>query len=169
MKNLKNSFILSLIGPLIFGCQTSRVFQMENFEDLHVITTQSERLRQQCVYLNAEAENKWRHQYSMYILDNKNQVLEVMQSTHMDKDSCYSQMQEVEKLLKRDPVVKVCVRDKLERVDAANIQNELISFGSLGSHQPSYKPLTLDSICNSKKCIGDNSAWIQTCPGFVKQ
>ena len=168
MKNLKNKFITFAVLPLTIGCQSLRVFQIDNFDDLHVITTKVNRVNQKCVFLDAEAENKWRHQYVMYLLDDKNQVVEVLQSTHMDKDSCYSQMNEIQKVLKKDSVARVCARDNLKQREISDSPGDLISFGSLGSHKVSYKPLTFDSICNSKKCVGDNSAWIKTCPGFVK-
>jgi hypothetical protein len=141
---------------------------MNEFEDLYVVTTKANRVRQKCVFLDAEAENKWRYQYVMYLLDGKNKVIEVLQSTHLDKGSCYSQINEIEGLLQKDLSVRVCIRNHLEKMDSADEQRDLVSFDSLGNHQVAYKPLTLDSICNSKKCVGDNSAWVKTCPGFVK-
>lgn len=168
MKNLKSSFFLFALTTLLFACQSKEVFRMENFEDLHVINTKSNRVRQKCLFLDAEEENKWRHQYMMYLLDNKNQVIEVMQSLHMDKESCYSQVDEIENILKKDPMIRICVRDELKKTETFAKQNDLISFDSLGSYHVAYEPLTLDSICNSKKCIGDNSAWVKTCPGFNK-
>jgi len=87
----------------------------------------------------------------------------------LDKDSCDSQFQEVEKLLQSESKVKVCARDELKKgLQNSEGQKEWIQFGSLGKHQVGYDPLTLESICNSKKCFSNNEVWVNTCPGFVK-
>lgn len=121
-------------------------------------------------FFNAEAENKWRHQYLMYILNDKSEVLEIMQSTNQDKDSCYSQIQKIEKILQLESRVRVCARSELEKkVQDPESQKETIQFGSLGNYRITYEALILDSICNSKKCFSNNEVWVNTCPGFVKQ
>lgn len=168
MKNLKNKCIVFAVLSLTMSCQSLKVFRIDNFDDLHVITTQANRVIQKCIFLEAEAENKWRHQYVMYLLDERNEAIEVLQSTHMDKVSCSSQMNEIEKVLKHERVVKVCVRDKLMKLETTDSKRASVLFGPFGSHNVVYNPLTFDSICNSKKCVGDNSAWVKTCPGFVK-
>lgn len=168
MKNLKNKCFIFAVLTLTIGCQSLRVFQIDNFDDLHVITTNANRVNQKCVFLDAEAENKWRHQYVMYLLDDRNQAIEVLQSTHMDKDSCLSQVNEVQKVLKHDRTVKVCVRDKLVKLETSDSKRDSVLFGPLGSHSVAFNPLTFDTICNSKKCVGDNAAWVKTCPGFAK-
>jgi len=119
--------------------------------------------------MNAEGDNSWRHQYLMYVLTDKREVLEIMESTHIDGDSCRSQFRAVEKILKAEPHVKICVRDELRESQVPDVQKELVLFGSLGNHKVTQEGLTFDTICNSKKCVGDNSAWVDTCPGFIKQ
>lgn len=86
----------------------------------------------------------------------------------MDTYTCEAQVEAIEKILKAEPQVKICVRDQLRRSQVPDAQKELISFGSLGRHKLTQEGLTFDTICNSKKCVGDNSAWVDTCPGFVK-
>jgi hypothetical protein len=106
----------------------------------------------------------------MYVLNDKNEVIEIMQATNQDKDSCYSQMSKIEKILQSELEVRVCARDKLQKsFNNPKNQGELVKFGLLGDHRVAYEALTFDTICNSKKCVGDNSAWVDTCPGFSKQ
>lgn len=177
MPNSKSNLLLLSLYFFISACQSTGAFNLKTFSgvdqdkahDLHVIHVNSERVRQKCLFLNAEAENNWRHQYFMHILNDKNDVLEIMQPTHLDKDSCYSQVHKIEKLLQSESRVKVCARDELKK-DTQNpkVQKDRIQFGSLGHYQVAYDALTLDSICNSKKCFSNNDVWVNTCPGFVK-
>lgn len=173
MQNLKNSFFLLFLSSLISSCQSTKAFRLETFPDpkgdLHIIQANSDRVQQKCLFMTAEGDNSWRHQYLMYVLNNKHEVLEIMESTHIDGDSCRFQFRAVEKILKAEPQVKICVRDELRKSQVPDPQKELILFGLLGQHKVSYVGLTFDTICNSKKCVGDNSAWVNTCPGFIKQ
>lgn len=173
MQNLKNSLFLFLLGSLISGCQSTKAFRLETYPDpkgdLHIIHANSNRVQQKCLFMNAEGDNSWRHQYLMYVLSDKHEVLEIMDSTHIDGDSCHSKFHAVEKLLETEPQVKICVRDELRKIQVCDAQKALISFGSLGKYKLTQEGLTFDTICNSKKCVGDNSAWVDTCPGFVKQ
>jgi hypothetical protein len=173
MQNLKNSLFLFFFSSLISACQSTKAFRLETFPDLkgelHIIQTNSDRVQQKCLFMNAEGDNNWRHQYFMYVLSDKSEVLEVMESTHTDGDSCSSQFHAVEKILKAEPQVKICVRDELRKSQVPDAQRELILFSSLGQHKVTHQGLTFDTICNSKKCVGDNSPWVDTCPGFVKQ
>lgn len=106
----------------------------------------------------------------MYVLNDKNEVFEIMHSANQDKDSCYAQMSKIEKILQSESQVKVCARDELKKnPQDSQVQGTLVKFGLLGDHKVSYEPLTLDSICNSKKCISNNEMLVNTCPGFVKQ
>ena len=172
MKHLKNNSILLSLCLFMGGCQSTPFFNINTFhtdsDDFHVIQVYSNRIRQKCLFLNAEAENNWRHQYLMYILNDKNEVLEIMGSTNQDKDTCYSQVQKIDKLLQSEAQVKICARDKLKNIQETHEQKSLIQFEQLGNHKPAYEALTYDSICSSKKCIGDNSVWVKTCPGFIK-
>lgn len=177
MQNLKSNLLLFLCF-YISACQSAEVFHLKTFpaapksnlNDLHIIHVNSDRVLQKCLFFNAEAENNWRHQYLMYILTDRNEVLEIMQSTNQDKNACYSQVHKIEKILHSESQVKICVRDELKRnIEDSGSQNDSIQFGSLGSHKITYDALTFDSICNSKKCLNHNEMWINTCPGFVKQ
>lgn len=104
----------------------------------------------------------------MYVLSDKNEALEIMQSTHLDGDYCRAQVRAIERLLGAESQAKICVRDELKRSQDAETQNETISFGPLGQYKVTHEGPTFDSICNSQKCVGDNSAWVDTCPGFPK-
>ncbi len=105
----------------------------------------------------------------MYVLNDKNAVLEIMQPTNQDKESCYSQVRTIEKILQSESQVKICARDELKtNIQDSGSQNEFVQFGSLGSRKIVYESLTLDSICSSKKCLSNNEMWVNTCPGFVK-
>ena len=173
MQNLKNSTIVLSLCLFITGCKSAPVFNIETFhtkaDDLHVIQVRSNRVQQKCLFLNAEAENNWRHQYFMYVLNDKNEVLEIMGSTNQDRDTCHSQAQNIDEILRSESQVKICARDELK----LDIQNPIgqtapIPFDVLGNHKVTYEALTLDSICNSKKCVSNNSFWVNTCPGFTK-
>lgn len=172
MLNLKSSLILLYI--FICACQSTRSFELKTFhtsvDDLHVIEVSSSRVRQKCLFLNAEAENQWRHQYVMHVLDENNNALEIIHPINQDKDSCHEQMLAIEKLLGSESKVRLCVRDSLKKksLGALRDRERFVQFGSLGTHRIAYETLTLDSICGSKKCVGNNSAWVNTCPGFVK-
>jgi hypothetical protein len=173
MQNLKNSLFLLFFGFLISACQSKPTFRFESFrdanEDLHIIRVNSDRVQQKCLFMNAEGDNNWRHQYFMYVLNDKSEVLEIMESTHIDGDSCRSQFDAIENMLKAAGQVKVCVRNEVKMKSLSGAQKELVSFGPLGQHSVTQDGLTFDTICNSKKCVGDNSAWVKTCPGFPKQ
>lgn len=173
MQLLKSNSMVILLCFFITGCQSAPIFNLKTFhtksDDLHVIFVNSDRVQQKCLFLNAEAENNWRHQYLMYILNDKNEAFEIMQSTNQDKDTCEAQVNEIEKIRKSEPQVKLCIRDELKTISqTSGVQNDYVRFGRLGDHKVSYEPLTLDSICNSKKCVSSNSVWVNTCPGFVK-
>ncbi len=172
MPRLKNSSIVLSLCLFITGCQSTPAFNIETFhtkaDDLHVIQVHSDRIRQKCLFLNAESENNWRHQYFIYILNDKNEVLEIMESTNQDKDTCYSQAHKIGKILQSESQVKICARDELKNIQDAREHKTLIQFDPLGSHKVTYEALTFDSICNSKKCLSNNEPWVNTCPGFVK-
>lgn len=173
MQNLKNNFWLLFVISLISACQSQPTFRIESFrdsnEELDIIRVSSQRVKQKCLFLNAEGDNNWRHQYLMYLLNEKNEVMEIMASTHMDSESCHVQLNMIEKILNTESSVKICARNGIKRKSLFGNQKELISFGSLGQHSITQDGLTFDTICNSKKCVGDNSAWVKTCPGFPKQ
>ena len=174
MQNLKIRSTLFLILIFILSCQSLVVYNIKTFhtnaDELHVIQTKSNRIIQNCLFLDAEKENKWRHQYFMYVLNDKNQVIEIMQSTHQDKETCEAQIQSIKKLIKAEPAVKLCLRGELKNYIADSIsKNEIKDFNQLGKHELSFESLTLDSICNSKTCVSNNAAWVNTCPGFIKE
>jgi hypothetical protein len=178
MQTLRSNLILLTLCFYISACQTTKVFNLKTFpaakqsnlSDLHVIYVNSDRVRQKCLFFDAEAENNWRHQYLMYVLNDKNEVLEIMQPTNQDKDSCYSQIRTIEKILQTEAQVNICARDELKNTNQdPQSQEESIPFGPLGNHKVTYESLTLDSVCNSKKCLSSNEMWVNTCPGFTKQ
>jgi hypothetical protein len=173
MRHLKSNSTILLLCFLVAGCQSAPIFELKTFhtkaDDLHVIYVSSDRVQQKCLFFDAEAENNWRHQYLMYILSDKNEALEIMQSTNQDKDTCESQLKAIAKILQPEPQIKLCVRGELKtNPQDPKTQNVPIRFGRMGDHKISYESLTIDSVCNSKKCVGDNSMWVNTCPGFVK-
>jgi hypothetical protein len=173
MRHLKNNSLVLLLCFFISGCQSASVYNHKTFhtnaDDLHVIFVNSDRVQQKCLFFDAEAENNWRHQYLMHILSDRNEVLEVMQSTNQDKDTCEKQVNAIEKILRFEPQIKLCVRGELKTSPQdSKSQNRPIRFGGLGDHKIAYEPITLDSACNSKRCVSNNNVWVNTCPGFVK-
>ncbi len=171
MQRLKSNVLLLWI--FIAGCQSAPVFHLKTYhtkaDDLHVIVVNSNRVQQRCLFFDAEGENDWRHQYLMYILTDKSEGIEIMQSTNQDKEACEGQVNAIEEMLKSEPQVKLCVRGELKvSPQDPKVQSKPVRFARLGNHKISYESLTLDTFCNSKKCTGDNSAWVNTCPGFAK-
>lgn len=147
------------------------VFEINSFDtktsadNLHVLTVTSTHVRQECIFLNAEAENKWRHQYIMYILNGSGEVIPVMSSIHQEKSVCMEQLSKIEKILNKNPKVEMCLRDSLKK-DLTN--TEMQDYGVLGKHRVVFEVLTFDSICASKDCYSVNDVWTETCPGFKK-
>lgn len=175
MTNLKNRIVAVLICIFIFGCQSTGNYKIQTVRikslDFQVIKVSSNRISQRCIFLDAEAENSWRHQYLMFVLNDKNEALEVAHAHNMDIENCREHIGGVEKILKSAPIVNICARDGLKKKNSSDdfSWEDKADFGHLGIHKVDYKSLTFDTICNSKKCFGDNSAYTYTCPGFVKQ
>ena len=68
----------------------------------------------------------------MYILSDKNEVLEIMQSTNQDKDTCEAQINAIKKMLQSESEVKLCIRGELKTSPQdPKIQNSPIRFGRL--------------------------------------
>lgn len=169
MKNLKrnNSLFLILI-VLISGCQSTQNFKMTTLEkeELHIIETDSNRVIQECYFMNAEKENSWRHQYSLNMLNEKNEVISAFYPTNQGKQECLAHLKKVEKILKKEPRVRLCVRDRLKKMIDDKSDPEAHDFGALGKHESPYYALTFDTICNSKECYSISDTWTHTCPGF---
>ncbi|MBC7420990.1 MAG: hypothetical protein H7328_09710 [Bdellovibrio sp.] len=171
MPNLKNRILTLVFIFLLFSCKSKDVFEINSFDtqsyrnELHTLTVPSSHIRQECLFLNAEAENKWRHQYMMYILNNDNEVIPVMYSINQEKSVCLEHLNKVEKILRKSSTVKMCLRDALRKDSTSS---EVQDFGSLGKYPVIFESLTFDSICTSKECYSVNDMWTETCPGFKK-
>lgn len=169
MKNLKNKLLFILF--LNFSCASKQSFIIKSFhtetssEELHTVKVNSSRIQQKCSFLNAEDENKWRHQYTMYILNDQNEIIEILHPIHQDKNSCLSQIKEISKIIKEEKTVDLCLRGNLKK-DLNT--NEIYEFHVSEKYPIIYSFLTFDSICSSKKCYSINEAWKETCPGFKK-
>lgn len=172
MKHLLNRTFIVFLCILIFGCQSvfeTKTFQIKD-QELHVIEITTDRVMQQCLFLNAEGDGKWRHQYLMFLLSNKNEVLEVADPLNMDQESCLRQLSKIEQILKSTSRVSVCIRDEFKKKRTpSDSWAERVDFGTLGSYSVEYESFTTDTICNSKECYGDNSTYTYTCPGFSKK
>jgi hypothetical protein len=170
MQKLKNNVLL-ILTIFSAGCQTSKVFEIKThlrgggMDDLQVVSIDSDRIKHECYFMNAEAENNWRHQYFMYILNEKNEAIPVMYPTNQGDEECLAHFKKVEKVFKKEPKVRMCLRGEYIK----NIQtSEMHDFGKLGRHLDVYDSMQFDSICNSKECYSINETWTTTCPGFVK-
>lgn len=161
MKNLKSNRLCILSFLFLFACQSAPVFEIKTFpkppqaklDDHHVIRVKSNRIQQECLFFNAEAENKWRHQYFMYILTDKDEVLPIMHVINQDGETCQKQLRKIQKVLKQEAHVKVCANSDLEKIKKFNPEDTPIQFEQLGKYKVAYEPLFLDSICNSKDCF----------------
>ncbi len=174
MKHLKNSIIFSLLCTFNSGCQSTGSYKIKTYhiknQDFQVIQVSSNRIRQECLFLNAEDEGKWRHQYLMFVLNDENEAMEIAHPHNMDIESCQEQIVQVEKILRAANRTILCARESLkQKSSAGGSWQDKADFGYLGVHAVKYDSLTFDTICDSKKCYGDNSAYTYTCPGFIKQ
>lgn len=171
MKNSKRNNSAFLVFIAIFcGCQSTHSFKMTTLEkvELHVIETDSNRVIQECYFMNAEKENNWRHQYSLNVLNEKSEVISAFFPTNQGKRECLTHLKKVEKILKNQPLVTLCVRDRLEKIIDDKSDPEVHDFGPLGKHESPYHALTFDTICNPKECYSISDTWIYTCPDFRK-
>jgi hypothetical protein len=172
MQNLKvNKVLFWGLALLLTCCKSTQVFEMQNVgkNELSVIEVDSNRIIQECYFMNAEKENNWRHQYILNILNDKNEVIPVYYPVNQDDFYCLAHLKKVEKILKKSSRMKLCVRDKLEKItDYTVTPIEIHDFGSLGKHESPYHALTFDTICNSSDCVSISDTWIHTCPGFPK-
>jgi hypothetical protein len=175
MQNLRNNLITFLF-ILVAGCQSAPVFEVQTFlappetklDDRHVIRIQSNRVQQQCLFLSAEAENRWRHQYFLYLLTDKNEVLPVMYNINQDGEGCQKQIKKIQKILNQELEVKVCANSQLnKRSNEVDRENWIVQFERLGSHKVIYDALFLDAICNSKNCFAYNE--VPGCSGITQK
>jgi hypothetical protein len=173
MKNLKrNNFLFLILLALICGCQSAQKFKMDTIEkeELNIIEIDTNRIVQECYFMNAEKENQWRHQYILNMLNEKNEVIPIFYPVNQDKSECLSTLKKVEKILKKTPRVKLCAHGRLEKMIDDKSPAEFSDFGYLGKHESPYYALHFDSICNSKECYGISDAWLYTCgSGFKNQ
>lgn len=155
---------------LVLGCQSTQSFKMQAYEkeELQVVELDRKRIIQECYFMNAEKENNWRYQHTLYMLSENNEVIPVFYPTNQGKTECIEHFKKIEKILKRESRVKLCLRDALEK--RSDKESILIphDFGSLGKYKSTYHALTFDTICNSKECYSISDTWTYTCPGFKK-
>lgn len=161
MQNLKNKLFL-ILPFFLTACRSTPVFDIKTFpaspktklDDHHLIRIKSNRIQQECLFLNAEAENKWRHQYFMYVLTDKNEVLPIMHAINQEGSVCKEQLKKIQKILNQESEVKICANSEFTKEIKEDERPERsIEFGPLGSYQVVYDTLFFDSICNSKDCF----------------
>ena len=167
MRNLScKSILFSLALSHLASCQTTSTFNMkaDDKKVLNVITIDSNRLTQECYFLNAAKENNWRHSYLIHMLNQHNEVITAMYPITLDKEACGEHLKKVEKILLTAGKVKLCVRDKLDKDSRKDTTiNKIIDFGPLGKHSSPYDYLTFDTICSSKTCVSISDTWTYTC------
>lgn len=168
MIQLKNEFIFCFIFISSFGCQTNKIFEMKTdvAKKLNTISIDSNRVIQECYFLNATEENNWRHSYLIHMLNQKDEVITATYPITLDKEACNEHLKKVEKILKKDSTVTLCIRDILEKDSRPDPIPEIVDFGSLGKFFSPYDFLTFDRICNSKDCVSISDTWLTTCPEF---
>jgi hypothetical protein len=170
MKNLKTD-LLYIFCIIFMGCQNTKVFEIKTYpdgggvNDLQIVNVDTDRIKHECYFMNAEAENNWRHQYVMYILNDENHVIPVLFPTNQGDVECLAHLKKVEKIFKYEAKVSMCLRTEYKR---DLMKKDVQDFGKLGKYVNGYDPLTFDSICNSKDCYSINETWTNTCPGFEK-
>ncbi|MCM2282778.1 MAG: hypothetical protein NDI61_13140 [Bdellovibrionaceae bacterium] len=161
MQHLRNNLLL-ILTFLAAGCQSAPVFEVQTLPaspktklgDRHIIRIQSNRVRQECLFLNAEAENKWRHQHFMYLLTDKNEVLPIMYSINQEGGVCREQLNRIQKILDRETKVVICANSELTKTIKEDERfDSPVHFRGLGTYKIVYDALFLDAVCNSKGCF----------------
>ncbi len=171
MKNLRSNLFVFLLLMVLVSCKSQAALEIHSFDskgetkDLQVVTLNSKSIVQKCIFLNAEDENQWRHDYVMYILNEHQEVIPVMSSLHLAKSVCKEQIKKIKKILNKYQQVKLCLRGKIK---AESTSNEFVDFGKQGKPPIKYESLIFDSICSTNDCYSVNEAWTETCPGFKK-
>ena len=106
MTSLKSKILLSLIWVLFFSCQVSKreietsstvvkILKSDEKKELIVIEANTSRIIHECYFLNASDENKWRHHYFLYILNEKNEVISIMNPNNQSIDNCMRQFKKI--------------------------------------------------------------------------
>jgi hypothetical protein len=98
MENLKrNSSISVLLSALAIGCQSTNSFHIttDKEKELHVIEVNTDRITQECHFMNAEKENNWRHQYILHVLNKQNEVISLYNPTNQGKQECLAHLNKV--------------------------------------------------------------------------
>lgn len=139
----------------ILGCQSMNSFKIKTLSngETHTIAVDRNRVIHECYFMNAEKENNWRHQYILYILNNENEAIPVFYPTNQGKSECTAHLKKVEKILRNQARVHLCVQKKLEKMSYQNPAKEYHDFGELGKHTSPFYALGFESICNSKECF----------------
>lgn len=168
MKSLKNRLLLIYLIALA-GCQSNKAFDIQSFknDELHIVKIYTERIKHECYFVNAEKENKWRHQYFLYMLSNKNKVITVMFPTNQGKPECMDHLKKVERIFKNNKEVKFCLRGEIK--NKPSDEGEMQDFKHLGIHKTENYALTFDTVCNSKECYSISDTWTNTCPSMNTQ
>lgn len=103
MINLKNKFIIVIAVIFLASCKTKEAFEIKEYNlnnesnALNVVTVNPKNIVHECIFLNAEAENKWRHQYKMYILNDQKEVMPVMYSLNQTESICNEHLKKLKK------------------------------------------------------------------------
>jgi hypothetical protein len=173
MATSKNKICLIYFSLFLVGCQTFNLNTHQSPDgdsdrDLHTVHVTSNRVRQECGFLDASDENHWRHQYVMYILNEKNEVFEIMHPINQVRETCEANKKRIEKILSSDLVVKICLREGLVGSERdKEVDYNYVDFGKLGRHLIKFEGLEFDSICNLKECFRNEHFYpLENCPGF---
>lgn len=171
LSSLLKAFIFFI---LISSCQINPVYSIKTISDpvdpssksfdLQAIQVNSDRIKQECYFVNAEGDQNWRHQYFLYILKDNNTVMILMHPFNQDDDQCNEQLTKIDKIIKTSSKVKICARNELKIHTDSLEPNNKHDFKNLGSHPESGEVLTLDRICGSKSCFSNSKIWTTTCP-----
>lgn len=110
MTCLRNRTLLILLFwlSISYATQNEKKFSIYSFPSKHdldafqIVTVSSDRILQKCIFLNAEAENKWRHLYFIFILNDKNEAIQVMYPLDVDISTCVALKKKIKQIYKKD-------------------------------------------------------------------
>ena len=157
-KRSKASFFLPLF---LLGCTTSSYKVVDTGKNKDVILVTPNRVILDCSDVGSDEGSFYG--FSIFVLDNNNMALSVVQTNKLDKDSCEKRINKIGKILKQGlPVYIYGIGDPNE---PSKIGDAHYTFPGLGTYPENGKVLQFIYILNkSGACYDAYSADKKPCP-----
>lgn len=137
--------IFTVLTLLLSGCATSSyriLFQDDSAAELSVTP---DRVLLECEDLY-DADIKGLYGFMIHILNDKGEVLTVVQGNTLDKDSCEHRLKGIEKILREGKKIYIAGRGDLKKVDSSS--HEEYAFPKKGKFRSWGRTLGFVAIAN---------------------